>query len=107
MSNPCCPLKLGLLFTKKYSSISLNGSKTSRYIALLFSGHVYVPVYYYLTVIGSTLCFYMGCLDVGLQMSQNIYIKLGYGALQSTRALCALRSIINFKLEMIDSNRSI
>jgi vacuolar protein sorting-associated protein 72 len=28
-----------------------------------------------------------------------IYIELGYGALQSTRALCALRSIINFKSE--------
>jgi hypothetical protein len=27
--------------------------------------------------------------------------------LQSTRALCALRSIINFKSEMIDPNRSI
>jgi hypothetical protein len=36
-----------------------------------------------------------------------IYIELGYGALQSTRTLCALRSIINFKSEMIDSNRSI
>jgi hypothetical protein len=29
-----------------------------------------------------------------------------YGALQSTIALCALRSIINFKSEMIDQNRS-
>jgi hypothetical protein len=37
----------------------------------------------------------------------TIYIELGYGALQNTRALCALRSIINFKLEMIDPNRSI
>jgi hypothetical protein len=33
-----------------------------------------------------------------------IYIELGYGALQSTSALCALRSIINFKSEMIDPN---
>jgi hypothetical protein len=42
----------------------------------------------------------------------NIYIYiyiyiLGYGALQSTRVLCALCSIINFKSEMIDPNRSI
>jgi hypothetical protein len=29
--------------------------------------------------------------------SLGIYIELGYGALQSTRALCALHSIINFK----------
>jgi hypothetical protein len=27
-----------------------------------------------------------------------IYIELGYDALQSTRTLCVLRSIINFKL---------
>jgi hypothetical protein len=37
----------------------------------------------------------------------SIYIELWYGALQSTRALCALCSIINFKSEMIDPNRSI
>jgi hypothetical protein len=39
----------------------------------------------------------------------HIYIEreLGYGALQITRALCTLRSIINFKLEMIDPNHSI
>jgi hypothetical protein len=37
-----------------------------------------------------------------------IYIyKLGYGALQSTRALCVLCSIFHFKSEMIDPNRSI
>jgi hypothetical protein len=36
-----------------------------------------------------------------------IYIILGYNVLQSTRALCALRSIINFMSEMIDQNRSI
>jgi hypothetical protein len=35
------------------------------------------------------------------------YIELGYGALQNTKALCALRSIFNFKSEMIDLNRSI
>jgi hypothetical protein len=34
-------------------------------------------------------------------------IELGYGALQNTRALYALRFIINFKSEMIDPNRSI
>jgi hypothetical protein len=34
-------------------------------------------------------------------------LELGYGTLQSTSALCALRSIINFKLEMINSNCSI
>jgi hypothetical protein len=33
-----------------------------------------------------------------------IYIELGYGVLQITKVLCALRSIINFKSEMIDSN---
>jgi hypothetical protein len=42
-----------------------------------------------------------------LSLSIYIYIELGYGALQSTRALCALRYIIKFKLEMIDLNRSI
>jgi hypothetical protein len=36
-----------------------------------------------------------------------IYIELGYGVLQSTRALYVLCFIINFKSEMIDSNRSI
>jgi hypothetical protein len=36
-----------------------------------------------------------------------IYIESDYGTLQSTRALCALRSIFNFKLEMINLNRSI
>jgi hypothetical protein len=36
-----------------------------------------------------------------------IYIELGYGVLQSTKVLCALRSIFNFKSEMIDPNRSI
>jgi hypothetical protein len=45
-----------------------------------------------------------------------MYIESDYGALQSTRALCALqstralcalRSILNFKLRMIDLNRSI
>jgi hypothetical protein len=36
-----------------------------------------------------------------------MYIELGYDALQSTRALCALRSIINFKLEIIDPKYSI
>jgi hypothetical protein len=35
------------------------------------------------------------------------YIELGYGTLQSTKSLCALRSIINFKSKMIDPNRSI
>jgi hypothetical protein len=34
-------------------------------------------------------------------------MELGYVVLQSTRTLCSLRSIINFKSEMIDSNRSI
>jgi hypothetical protein len=33
--------------------------------------------------------------------------ELDYGALQSIRVLCALRSIINFNSEMIDPNRSI
>jgi hypothetical protein len=33
--------------------------------------------------------------------------ELGYDALQSTKTLCVLRSIFNFKLEMIDPNRSI
>jgi hypothetical protein len=36
-----------------------------------------------------------------------IYIELGYDTLQITRALCALHSIINFKSEIIDPNRSI
>jgi hypothetical protein len=35
------------------------------------------------------------------------YIELGYGALQSTKALCVLRYIIKFKSEMIDPNCSI
>jgi hypothetical protein len=33
--------------------------------------------------------------------------EIGYGALQSTKALCALRSIFNFKSEIIDPYRSI
>jgi hypothetical protein len=39
----------------------------------------------------------------------KIYIEreLGYGVLQSTKTLCALRSIFNFKSEMIDPSRSI
>jgi hypothetical protein len=41
----------------------------------------------------------------------NIYIyrerESDYGALQSTEALCILRFIFNFKLEIIDLNRSI
>jgi hypothetical protein len=36
-----------------------------------------------------------------------IYIELGYGALQSTKTLCTLRSIFHFKSEIIDPNRSI
>jgi hypothetical protein len=41
-------------------------------------------------------------------MCVYIYIyESDYGALQSTEALCALRSIINFKSEMTDLNRSI
>jgi hypothetical protein len=36
-----------------------------------------------------------------------IYIELGYGALQSTGVLCVLRSIMNFKSEMIDPNHLI
>jgi hypothetical protein len=39
------------------------------------------------------------------KLSLYIYIELGYGALQSTRVLCALHFIINFKSEMIDPNR--
>jgi hypothetical protein len=41
--------------------------------------------------------------------SQDIYREreLGYDVLQSTKALCALRSIFNFKSEMIDPSRSI
>jgi hypothetical protein len=37
----------------------------------------------------------------------DLYLELGNGTLQSTKALCALRSIFNFKLEMNDPNRSI
>jgi hypothetical protein len=37
----------------------------------------------------------------------DMLFELNYGALQSTRALCALRSIFHFKSEMIDPNRSI
>jgi hypothetical protein len=36
-----------------------------------------------------------------------MHIELSYGALQSTRALCVLCSIIIFKLEIIDPNSSI
>jgi hypothetical protein len=36
-----------------------------------------------------------------------LFNELGYGVLQNTIALCALRSIINFKSEMIDPNCSI
>jgi hypothetical protein len=42
-----------------------------------------------------------------LSLFLYIYIELDYGALKSIRALCDLRSIINFKSEMINPNRSI
>jgi hypothetical protein len=46
-----------------------------------------------------------------IRATRSTIVKLlkiiSYGALQSTTTLCALRSIINFKSEMIDPNRSI
>jgi hypothetical protein len=42
-----------------------------------------------------------------MNYDENIYIESDYGALQSTRVLCTLRSIFHFKSEIIDLNRSI
>jgi hypothetical protein len=53
----------------------------------------------------SELAFYWFII---ISHSNNIYIYIySYGALQSTRTLCVLRFIINFKLEIIDPNCSI
>jgi hypothetical protein len=46
-------------------------------------------------------------LNIYIYIYIYIYIELGYDALQSTKALCVLRSIFNFKSKMIDPNHSI
>jgi hypothetical protein len=44
---------------------------------------------------------------LSLKKVKKIYIELDYGALQSTKVLCTLHSIFNYKSEMIDPSRSI
>jgi hypothetical protein len=41
------------------------------------------------------------------KVNYSIYIELGYGVLQSTKAFYVLRFIFNFKSEMIDLIHSI
>jgi hypothetical protein len=51
---------------------------------------------------------FIGCWYINQSfITPFIYIELSYGALQSTKVLCTLHSIFNFKSKMIDPNRSI